>query len=214
MSNIVIFASGNGSNAEVIIKHFENNPKGKVKLVVTNNPNAKVIEKSQKLSVPVLVLNNKDFSDSSKLIEILKNNETDLIVLAGFLRKIDEKLLSAFEDKVINIHPSLLPKYGGKGFYGTKVHEAVLKAKEKVTGITIHYVNENYDEGDIKFQIDCEVDESDDVVSLSKKVSQLEHKFYPIIIEKTIENIKKGISLTRSATAPETIVAQVAANIP
>lgn len=191
MSNIVIFASGNGSNAEVIIKHFENNPKGKVKLVVTNNPNAKVIEKSQKLSVPVLVLNNKDFSDSSKLIEILKNNETDLIVLAGFLRKIDEKLLSAFEDKVINIHPSLLPKYGGKGFYGTKVHEAVLKAKEKVTGITIHYVNENYDEGDIKFQIDCEVDESDDVVSLSKKVSQLEHKFYPIIIEKTIENIKK-----------------------
>jgi len=187
MSNIVIFASGNGSNAEVIIKHFENNPKGKVTLVVTNNPNAKVIEKSQKLSVPVLVLNNKDFLDSSKLIEILKNNETDLIVLAGFLRKIGSQLLTKYEDKIINIHPSLLPKYGGKGFYGVKVHEAVLKARENVSGITIHYVNDNYDEGDIIFQMDCQVEPSDDVISLGKKVSELEHKFYPVIIEQLLD---------------------------
>lgn len=186
MTNIVIFASGNGSNAETIIKYFQNNTKIKVALVVSNNPKAKVIEKAHKLSIPVLVLDNDNFSKSDYLIEILEKHNIELIVLAGFLRKIGEQLISKFENKIINIHPSLLPKYGGKGFYGGKVHEAVLKAKEDFSGITIHYVNKNYDEGDIIFQTQCQIDKLDDVISLGKKVSELEHKFYPIIIEQLL----------------------------
>lgn len=186
MTNIVIFASGNGSNAETIIKYFQNNTKIKVALVISNNPKAKVIEKAHKLSIPVLVLDNDNFSKSDYLIEILEKHNIELIVLAGFLRKIGEQLISKFENKIINIHPSLLPKYGGKGFYGGKVHEAVLKAKEDFSGITIHYVNKNYDEGDIIFQTQCQIDKLDDVISLGKKVSELEHKFYPIIIEQLL----------------------------
>lgn len=187
MNNIVIFASGNGSNAETIIKYFQESTKNKVTLVVTNNPKAKVIEKAKKLSVPVLIVSNNNFSDSTYLIEILEKHNPRLIVLAGFLKKIGSQLLTKYEDKIINIHPSLLPKYGGKGFYGAKVHEAVLKAGENVSGITIHYVNDNYDEGDIIFQMDCQVEPSDDVISLGKKVSELEHKFYPVIIEQLLD---------------------------
>lgn len=186
MTNIVIFASGNGSNTETIIKYFQNNTKIKVALVISNNPKAKVIEKAHKLSIPVLVLDNDNFSKSDYLIEILEKHNIELIVLAGFLRKIGEQLISKFENKIINIHPSLLPKYGGKGFYGGKVHEAVLKAKEDFSGITIHYVNKDYDEGDIIFQTQCQIDKLGDVISLGKKVSELEHKFYPIIIEQLL----------------------------
>ncbi len=151
MKKIVILASGSGTNAENIIKYFKHSPVAKVALVLSNKKNAKVLEKAKLLDIKTLTFNKKDFYESDLILKLLKK-EADYIILAGFLWKVPEKIVKTFPNKIINIHPALLPKYGGKGMYGNNVHKAVIAHKEKETGITIHYVNENYDEGAIIFQ--------------------------------------------------------------
>ena len=152
MKRIVIFASGSGSNAENLIKFFHNSDTASVIQVLTNNPHAKVLDRCKTLNVSALSFNRVAFSKSEDVLNILKATQPDLIVLAGFLWKFPEFILNHFKNKVINIHPALLPNYGGKGMYGMNVHRAVVENKEHETGITIHYVNENYDEGNIIFQ--------------------------------------------------------------
>lgn len=156
-------------------------------MVFCNNPNARVIERVEKLQVPVFLFDKKDFYESDRIVSLLKKMQIDLIVLAGFLWLLPEKFIKAFPDKIINIHPALLPKYGGKGFYGTKVHEAVLKSGEKKSGITIHYVNENFDEGKTIAQFVCEVNQSDTPESLAAKIHKLECEHYPKVIEQLLE---------------------------
>jgi phosphoribosylglycinamide formyltransferase-1 len=185
MSRIVIFASGSGSNAENIFNFFRNDKSINIVSILTNNKNAKVLERAEKLKVNSIVFSRKDFMDESILGEYLKNN-ADYIVLAGFLWKIPEYIVKAFPNKIINIHPALLPKYGGKGMYGMNVHRSVVQNKETETGITIHYVNEHYDEGIIIFQASTEVNESDTPDDVAQKIHKLEFKYFPKIIEKVI----------------------------
>jgi len=186
---IAIFASGNGSNAENIIKYFKNHEKISVELVLTNNPNAYVIERAKNNNVKCLIFNKYDLYTSDNVLNILKENNIDFIVLAGFLWLIPESIIKNYPKKIINIHPALLPKYGGKGMYGMNVHKAVIENKEKESGITIHYVNEKYDEGDIIFQEKIEVLPSDTPESLANKVHELEYKYYPVIIENVINSL-------------------------
>ena len=152
MKRIVVFASGSGTNAENIIKYFQKTEIASVTLLLSNNKKAKVLERAKKLSVPFLVFTKGEMNNTDLIIKILHRERPDLIILAGFLLKFPENILAIFSNKVINIHPALLPKYGGKGMYGMHVHETVIANCEKETGITIHYVNENYDEGAIIFQ--------------------------------------------------------------
>jgi phosphoribosylglycinamide formyltransferase-1 len=185
MKKVLLFASGTGSNVENIIKYFENNPNIIIAGVFTNNPNAKVLSKVAKYNIPTLVFNKEELSDGFVLNKV-SELEPDLIVLAGFLWKFPASIIAKYPNRIINIHPALLPKYGGKGMYGMKVHQTVLDNKEKETGITIHYVNEHYDEGEFIFQQKVAIDEcktSEDVVA---KVHELEHKFFPEIIEKLL----------------------------
>ena len=156
-------------------------------MVFCNNPKAAVISRAEKLQVPYLVFNREDFYESEKVEILLRDLKIDLIVLAGFLWLLPEKLIKDYPDKIINIHPALLPKYGGKGFYGMNVHHSVLKAGEKQSGITIHYVNEKFDEGGIIAQFTCEVNENDTAESLAAKVQQLEYEHYPSVIEGLLE---------------------------
>lgn len=187
---IAIFASGSGTNAENIAVFFQNHPEIKVVLTLTNNPQAGVISRMKKLRIPCLVFSGSDLYYSGNVMKILKDHRIDFIVLAGFLLKIPSSLLQAFPWKIVNIHPALLPKYGGKGMYGMNVHEAVKVAGEKQTGITIHYLNENYDEGQIIFQAVCEINpETDTAESIAEKVHQLEYQHYPKIIEKILTEI-------------------------
>lgn len=189
--NIAIFASGSGSNAEQIIKHFQTIPDIQVKLVLTNNPDAFVIQRARKLNVEQIVFSRKDFYESGKVINILEQNDIDFVVLAGFLWLVPMPIIKKFPNKILNIHPALLPKYGGKGMYGARVHEAVKQAKDKETGISIHYVNENYDEGDLVFQAHCPVLPEDSIEDIQKKVHVLEYEHFPAIIEKTIRKAFK-----------------------
>lgn len=186
MKRIVIFASGSGTNAENIIKFFHNRDNASVIQVLTNNPHAKVLERVKKLNVSALSFNKMAFTKTNDVLHILKSSQPNLIVLAGFLWKFPENILNAFPNKVINIHPALLPKYGGKGMYGINVHKAVINNKEKETGITIHYVNKNYDEGAIIFQAKCNVDESDSAEDVAAKIHKLEMKHFPKVIEKLL----------------------------
>lgn len=186
MKRIVIFASGSGSNAENIISFFREKPHCKVVAVLTNKKSATVLERCDRLQVPGLYFNKPAFKDSDTVVNILQGLNTDLIVLAGFLLKIPSNLIDAFPNKIINIHPALLPKYGGKGMYGDKVHQAVKDNKETETGITIHYVNENYDEGAIIFQAKTAVEPSNDVKAIAQKVHELEYEHYPKVIEKLL----------------------------
>ncbi len=186
MKRIVIFASGSGSNAENIISFFRDNPKVAVAAVLTNKKSAKVLERCDRLGVPAFYFNKPAFKDSDAVLHFLHGLNTDLIVLAGFLWKMPSNLIDAFPDKIINIHPALLPKYGGKGMYGDKVHQAIKENKEVETGITIHYVNENYDEGAIIFQAKTSVEASDDVDDIAQKVHQLEYEHFPKVIEKLL----------------------------
>lgn len=186
MKHIAIFASGTGSNAEAIFNHFANSNVAKVKMLVCNKPGALVIEKAKSKNIPHYIIENKQKLEADEFINFLLNEKIDLIVLAGFLLLIPQKLIQAFEKKIINIHPSLLPKYGGKGMYGKNVHEAVLLNKENESGITIHYVNENFDEGEIINQVKCEIEINETVDSLQKKINRLELKNYPVIIEKLL----------------------------
>ncbi len=186
MVNLAIFASGSGSNAENIADYFLDSKQIHVSLIVTNNQNAGVIDRAVRLGIPVVVFSKQDFFAASKVIDILHEYQIDHIVLAGFLLLVPEKLILAFLGKIINIHPALLPYHGGKGFYGNKVHEHVIAFKSPISGITIHHVNEKFDEGEIIFQAACCVDKNDSPLDLANKIHQLEYSYFPVVIEKTI----------------------------
>ena len=186
MKEIVLFASGSGSNVENIINYFERHEKIKVSCVITNNLKAKVVSRCQRLQVPLLYFNRAAYSTSNTVLKVLQSLNPSLIILAGFLWKIPENWVAAFPNKIINIHPALLPKYGGKGMYGSHVHEAVKANKEKESGITIHYVNEHYDDGAIIFQAKTAIAETDSVEVIAKKIHEIEHKHFPRVIEKLL----------------------------
>ena len=186
MKNIAIFASGEGTNAQNIIDYFKLSDKVKVKLVVSNKPSANVLKRAKNAGIDTLIIDRNMFYETDKTIEALKTANIDLIVLAGFLWMIPESLIKAFPNKIINIHPALLPKFGGKGMYGMYVHKAVVAAKEKQSGISIHYVNEQYDEGKIIAQHACLITESDTSEEVAKKIHELEKEFFPSTIEKIL----------------------------
>lgn len=186
MKSIVLFASGSGSNVENIIDYFHDTQKIKVHCVLTNNKEAKVLDRCKRLGVSALYFNRPSFYGSNCVLDILKGFEPDLIVLAGFLWKIPEEIVRGFPNKIVNIHPALLPKYGGKGMYGMNVHRAVRENNDVETGITIHYVNENYDEGAIIHQAKISVSEEDLPESIAKKIHKLEYHHFPRIIEKLL----------------------------
>jgi phosphoribosylglycinamide formyltransferase-1 len=188
VNKIAIFASGSGTNAENLIKYFKDKLNlAQIVLVLTNNKNAGVINKCKKLAVPVFILNNSHFENTENLINLLKKNKVDWIVLAGFLRKINPLLIAEFPKRIINIHPALLPKYGGKGMYGHFIHEAVVAAAEKESGITIHFVNENYDEGTIIFQVHCMIDKNENATTLAAKIHDLEQRHFPVVLEQLLQ---------------------------
>ena len=185
MINAAIFASGEGTNAENLFKFFANDPRIKFKLVITNREDAGIVARAEKYKKNVQIVSKAALENySDKLIEFLKVENIDLIILAGFLLKMPEAFIKAFPNQIINIHPSLLPKYGGKGMYGMHVHEAVIANKEHESGITIHYVNEEYDKGNIIIQEKCQLDANDTAESLSKKIRQLEFEFLPKAVER------------------------------
>jgi formyltetrahydrofolate-dependent phosphoribosylglycinamide formyltransferase len=184
--NLVLFASGAGSNALQIINYFRNSSVAKVVLVVCNKQGAGVINIAQKENIPVLMIEKERFFRGDNYLPELQKVNADLIVLAGFLWKIPKALISAYPRRIINIHPALLPKYGGKGMYGQYVHESVLNAGELESGITIHYVDEHYDHGDVIFQTACPILENDTPETLAKRIHQLEYLHYPIAIENLI----------------------------
>ncbi len=185
MKRIVIFASGSGTNAENIIKYFQKSNVANVVRVLSNKKDAKVLDRSNSLNVSCMYFSRNDFYDSDKVLNLLVE-EADFIVLAGFLWRVPENIIKMFSNKIVNIHPALLPKYGGKGMYGTHIHNTVIANKEKETGITIHYVNENYDEGAVILQKKVHVDESDTAESIAKKIHQLEYKYFPKVIEEIL----------------------------
>ena len=187
MKHIVIFASGSGSNAENLTKFFHNNDHASVIQILTNNPRAKVLDRAKILKVSALSFNKIAFTKSDDVLNILKTSQPDLIILAGFLWKFPENILKHFPNKVINVHPALLPKYGGKGMYGMHVHNAVVDNNETETGITIHYVNENYDEGAVIFQAKCDVLPSDTASDVASKIHELEMEHFPKVIEKLLK---------------------------
>ena len=181
--NIAIFASGSGSNAENIIRYFQKSDSATVSLVLSNKSDAYVLERAHRLGVPSNVFPKEDWIAGDEILAILQEYRIDFIVLAGFLVRVPDLLLHAYPGKIINIHPALLPKFGGKGMYGDKVHEAVVAAGEKESGITIHYINEHYDEGAIIFQASCPVLPSDTPDEVAAKVHALEYAHYPHVIE-------------------------------
>lgn len=186
MIRIAVFASGNGTNAKNLITFFSKSAKARVVLVLSNNKDAKVLEKAKILNVNTMLFNKKDLYTSSKLLNIVKE-QIDFIVLAGFLWKIPNTFIKLFPNKIVNIHPALLPKYGGKGMYGMYVHKAVKDNEETETGITIHFVNENYDEGAVIFQKKIAVIRSDTAVEIANKIHTLEQKYFPIVIDSLLE---------------------------
>ena len=184
---IAIFASGAGSNAEKIIQYFSFNNQVQVALVVCNKPNAGVLAIAQKNHISCLIIEKEIFFRGDAYVETLKKAGIDFIVLAGFLWKIPAALIEAFPNKIINIHPALLPKYGGKGMYGMFVHEAVVSNKEQESGITIHYVDGQYDHGNIIFQATCEVSPTDTAADVANKIHLLEHRYFAPIIDETVK---------------------------
>lgn len=187
VTHIAIFASGTGSNAQKIINHFRNSDTVKVGLIVCNNPKAGVLQIAAAEKIPALLIQKQRFYEEDAYLDEIKNHQIGFIILAGFLWKVPAALISGYPNKIINIHPALLPKYGGKGMYGAKVHEAVIAAGEKESGITIHYVDEIYDHGNIIFQATCTVDENDTPERLAQKVHLLEHKHYPEVISRIVK---------------------------
>ena len=183
MKKIVIFASGSGSNAENLITYFKGRNGIEVSHVFTNNPKAMVIERCKRLDTPCVVFDRAMFSDDAQLLQQLQAINPDLIVLAGFLWMIPKSYINAFPNRIINVHPALLPKFGGKGMYGRYVHEAVIASAASESGITIHYVNPRYDEGAIIFQAKCAVNDSDTVDTLTAKIHELEMKNFPAVVE-------------------------------
>ena len=186
MTNIAILASGNGSNAQRISEYFAGHPCIKVSLILSNRPDAFVITRARQLGIPHHIFNRHTFFATNEIPELLKKNDVSFIVLAGFLWLIPFNLLEAYRDRIINIHPALLPNYGGKGMYGKHVHEAVIQAGDPESGISIHYVNERYDEGDVIFQARCPVMPDDTAESLAARIHELEYRHYPEVIEKIL----------------------------
>lgn len=190
MKKIVVFASGSGSNAENIIKHFKETKIAKVVSVFTNNPNAKVIERAKNHQIPVEIFSKNELLERN-ILQKIQEIDPDLIVLAGFLLKFPENIIELYPNKIINIHPALLPNYGGKGMYGMHIHRAIVNNKEKETGISIHYVNEHYDEGGIIFQKNVVLTEEDTPETVAEKIHELEQKYFPEIIQAVLEDSTK-----------------------
>lgn len=188
MKTIVIFASGNGTNAEEIILFFKKKNQRTVVAIGSNNLDAKVLSRAKKHNVNVFTFNKNELNDGT-VLNILNDLKPNLIVLAGFLLKFPKSITDVFKNKIVNIHPALLPNYGGKGMYGNFVHEAVFINKEKESGITIHYVNENYDEGDIIFQKSINIEDCNSADEIAKKIHQLEYKYFPEIINNVLDNL-------------------------
>lgn len=197
MTRIAIFASGRGSNARNIINFFKNDPTISVNLIISNKQTAPVLDIGKQFDINTLVINRVGFYKSEDILKTLSDEKIDFVVLAGFLWLIPSYLVKAYNGKIVNIHPALLPKYGGKGMYGMNVHNAVFEAKEKETGITIHFVNEHYDEGNIIFQAKCQLDDADTPQNIAQKIHQLEQRHFPEVIKTAIE---KQISENNSKT--------------
>jgi len=184
---IAIFASGSGSNAQKIMEHFKYSDGAEVALVLSNNPEAFVLQRADNFEIPTHVFDRHDFYESNEVVDLLKRLDIDLVVLAGFLWLVPDNLLKAFPNKIINIHPALLPKFGGKGMYGNRVHKAVLEAGEEEHGITIHFVNENFDEGEVIYQAKFRVEPGDTLEVIKFNGQQLEHLHYPKVIENLLK---------------------------
>lgn len=187
MRKIAIFASGSGSNAENIIRHFAGKPEIQVQKIYCNVADAYVLERAKNLGVPTVVFNRQELRDPEKILRQLQQEDTDFIILAGFLWLMPPCITAAYPNRILNIHPALLPSYGGKGMYGHHVHEAVIAAREKESGITIHYVNDHYDEGTTIFQAKCPVLPDDTPDTLAARIHELEYRYFPQIIEETIK---------------------------
>jgi len=187
---IAIFASGSGTNAQKFFEKFEHHPLAEINMLLTNNPKAGAIVRAESFGIPVEVFDKHTFTKTDHIVQLLQDMGTDFIVLAGFMWLVPDNLVKAFPNRMVNIHPALLPKYGGKGMYGMHVHKAVVEAEEKETGITIHYVNERYDEGQIIFQTSCEVEPEDTPEDVAEKVHALEYLYYPKVVEDLIKNIQ------------------------
>jgi phosphoribosylglycinamide formyltransferase 1 len=187
-ARLVILASGSGTNAEAIFNYFRNHPRIEIVLLVCNNPEAQVLKRTQKFGIPARVVDRNEFNDKTFMLDLLRSEKATHLVLAGFLWLIPTYLIHAFSGRIVNIHPALLPKFGGKGMYGMRVHEAVKNAGDMQTGITIHLVNEKYDEGKVLFQATCAVTNDDSPEQIATKVHRLEHESYPKVIEDWISN--------------------------
>ena len=188
--HIAIFASGSGSNAQRLAEYFTGTGKAEISAIYCNNPHAFVLERAGLFGIPTVLFNRDTFYNSKLMLDDLKRREADWIILAGFLWLIPDYILNAFPQRIVNIHPALLPAYGGKGMFGAKVHESVIAAGEKQSGITIHYVNEQYDEGDIIFQATCQVHPGDTPEKLAAKIHELEYEHFPRVVERLIVNGK------------------------
>lgn len=186
MHRLAIFASGSGTNAENIIRYFQNKPQIKVSCICTNRADAYVAERVRPYNIPVLVFSRQDFYETKKILDYLEENKIDWIILAGFLWLIPANLIDRYPSRIINIHPALLPKYGGKGMYGMNVHQAVLDNKDLETGISIHYVNEHYDEGGIIFQTKVAIENCATPQEIADKVHEIEHRYFPKVIEQLL----------------------------
>ena len=191
MKRIAIFASGTGSNARKIVEHFSANDDVSVSLIISNRSKAKVLEMAQSHGIKRLIIDRPYFYESEEIVSLLKEKKIDLIVLAGFLWLVPKYLVQAFPNQIVNIHPALLPKFGGKGMYGMNVHRAVKEAGEKESGLTIHFVNENYDEGGYIFKAACQLDDSDSPEEIAAKVLKMEHKYFPKVVERVLRNGEK-----------------------
>jgi phosphoribosylglycinamide formyltransferase 1 len=192
MHKIALFASGSGSNAQKIVEYFKEDAQkdvAQVSLILSNNPQAKVLERAKNLEIPSQVFDRKTFYQTTQIVDLLQAQKIDLIVLAGFLWLIPDNLIQAFPQNIINIHPALLPKFGGKGMYGMRVHQAVKEAGETETGITIHWVNEKYDEGGIIFQTKCKIESYDSPETIAQKIQKLEHEFFPKVIADLLKKL-------------------------
>jgi len=187
---IAIFASGSGSNAQKIMEHFKRSPEAEVVLILTNNPQAYVLQRADNFEVPSHIFTRKEFYETDDVIRLLKNLQVDLIVLAGFLWLVPVSLLKAFPNRIINLHPALLPKYGGAGMYGDNVHKAVLANNEEESGITIHFVNEAYDEGEIIHQSRFKIEPDDNLEMIKFKGQQLEHQHFPRVVDNLLKKMK------------------------
>jgi phosphoribosylglycinamide formyltransferase-1 len=187
---IAIFASGSGSNAQKIMEYFKKHQDAEIAIVLTNNSEAYVLQRADNFEIPSHIFDKHEFYKTDDIVKLLKNLQINLIVLAGFLWLIPDNLLKAFPNKIINIHPALLPKYGGKGMYGDKVHQAILDAGEEESGITIHYINEHFDEGESIHQSRFKIEQGDDIEMIKFKGQQLEHLHYPKVVEQLLKKMK------------------------